>query len=297
MLKFMQRPIKINMTKDILNPQRFLTQIGRTPEVMTGMSRRPGEELTPEEVRARRIAALGNGASALARSKEKISATRLEANLFDIIANVNDFYEAQNSLDVFRNTHGATPLQEINSDEVDAFKADKQTITRFNHLILDVIDASAVTNPNEPNINFQDLVRFMTQQYAIISGEGNTAKFQAMARSTVLGMRNEFAVEQILIKNGVEFDSGNEKDDARGGDIIVNNMRIDLKASEDRAAAAQARAIENGYNPDRIIWSQIRSGDFRGELTLPPEAEERIAQDLIPLINRAAHTNYEALAS
>lgn len=178
-----------------------------------------------------------------------------------------------------------------------AFRANKRTITKFNHLVLDVIDASTVHNPNEPNITFQDLVQFMTQQYTVMSGDSNTARFQGMARSTVAGMRNEFAVEQLLIKYGVEFDSGDERDDARGGDIIVNNTRIDLKASEERAAAAQAKAAKNGYNPHRIIWSQIKAEDFKGELTLSPEAEERVARDLIPLINRAAHTNYPAVAS
>ena len=54
------------MKNDVLNPQRLNRQISQMPEVLNGRHRNPENDLTDEEVRAARIAAIGNGASALA---------------------------------------------------------------------------------------------------------------------------------------------------------------------------------------------------------------------------------------
>jgi len=282
-----KRPIN-----ETLNPSRFARAINQTPELRAGLPRQSLDELTDEEIRAAKIAAIGRGASALAMSREKeFGAYDLDANLFELIANITDFAEAQRSMDAFKDTYGTTKFKLIDPTQVSEYTANKQTVIKFNHILHEVINAGAHA------FDFSELVAFMTQQYGAISGEKNLANFEGIARMAVNGMRNELAVEQILIQNGIDFELGDENDEVHGGDFIVNGVRIDIKSTLARTEKAQQRERELGRNPDHVIWSHIDFKDYQGKLSLSQEGIEKASKELIPLINRAAGTAYQAVAS
>jgi len=283
------------MNKNPLDSRRFIQEINQTPEFLDNLPRTPRSEMSSEALRGARINAIGQGASALAirydQNEMRDPNGELNSHLYNMIATVNDFYEAQQSADAFRKRYGHTKFRNINRPEVDAFKSDKQTITEFNHLLTEIINLGA------EKFSFNELLTFMTQQYAASSGETNTRKFQGKAFSAIDGMRNEFNVEQLLIKNDIEFKKGTIAQDAQGGDIFVNRTPIDLKSSWMSAERAKIAAQEQGYNPNRIIWSGIEFEDFEGQLLLPAHTEARVMKRLIPAINKAAGTDYQAIAS
>jgi hypothetical protein len=280
------------MKNDALNPQRFNSQISRTPEMLRGMSQLSSEELTPEEVRARRINAIGNGASALALSHEnKDGESNLDSHIFNLIAHLHDFYEAQKSIDAFREKYNEVKHRNIDPVELNAYKADKQAITEFNHILRNVIEEGA------DYFNFSELLQFMTQEYKSISGASNVRGFYDAARMSIAGMRSEVAVEEILEENGVDFTQGTLEDDARGGDFIINDTRIDIKAGRFNTTMSQLKATEGGYSHEQIVWSRIEFEDFEGNLRLSTQVKKRVAKYLIPSINQAAGTDYQAIAS
>ena len=137
----------------------------------------------------------------------------------------------------------------------------------------------------------------MTHQYKSISLDPNTQGFYEDARMHLAGIRNEVAVEQILKDNGVDFEVGTAEDDALGGDFIINGKRIDIKSSLFTAKLRKASKIEKGHDDSGIVWSRIEFEDFEGKLTLSDRVKKRVSKYLIPKINEAAGTNYEALAS
>lgn len=118
------------------------------------------------------------------------------------------------------------------------FREAKAMIRRFNDALQDIIDTGA------NHLSFDDLLNFMTTMYRKSHGSSPEA-FKNEARSTLIGMRNELAVEQALIASGIEYEQGTDEDDAKGGDIIVNGVRIDIKSSHELAEEAKQQARDN----------------------------------------------------
>lgn len=275
---------------EALNPVRFVSAIRRRPEFQDALPRESIGDLTTEQMRAARISAVGQGATALAIEREEShGAYDLDANLFSLIGNASDFFEAHEAMEYFHDTYDRTPRHLIDQDEVDTFRANKQTVIKFNGILKEVMNAGAA------KFNFAELLEFITNQYTSIQAADNV-KFQEAIRQRMVGIRDELAVEQILIENGIDFELGSEEDEEVGGDFIINDVRIDIKSSQHAAVRAKQIASAHDDDPDRFIWSQIESKDYRGKLTLPPSATKRVAENLIPLINTAANTNYQLAA-
>lgn len=159
------------------------------------------------------------------------------------------------------------------------FKRFKKEIRGFNDALRDVIEKSG-------NMTFDELINFLATTYTAAHGK-SPSSFISHARDTIIGARNEVAFEQILTTAGITFNEGTDEDDARGGDVLVENVRIDTKTSWRKTEKAKAHALAHGYNPDRVVWSHINQDDYEGRLTLPAYKLQELAAKVRPDIERA----------
>lgn len=280
------------MKKDSLNPSRLRSLITQSPEFQAALPHRDPESMTLDERRnsARRAVALGGAALSLRLEQER-GAYDLDAQLTALISQLDDFYFSLGRVNKFRAYKAQHPDYYASEEDWQRHEHDREKVSRFNHTVGEVINAS------RGQFNFDELVTFMTQQHIILGGHDTQEDFHTEARSLVVGIRNEMAVEQVLIASGVEFERGTEDQDLHGGDFIVEGVPIDFKASLHTAERAKKSASERGYNPDTIVWSHIKFSDFRGGLVLPAEHNERVAKELIPDIERAVTSEKQRQAA
>lgn len=210
-----------------------------------------------------------------------------EHNILNTLGNMEDFYDAQNNINQLRKKYNTSGIRNIPQAERPQYLESRETITHFNHVLRDTVEASI----NE-DISYIELEKLITDQHNKVSGNMDPAGFKNMVHTTIDGMRNELAAEMILVNNNVVFKQGTEEDDSRGGDFIINGVPIDIKSGEKNAENKKYEAQQRGFNSDTIIWSQIKFEDFGGKLYLDPETEAKKAAKLLPLIDRAAGTNY-----
>lgn len=259
-------------------PGAIAAEVHRQPEYFASLPTRTHETATPDELVALRHRAFGQGALAAARRAEhNPTKTNLEKKLVTLTATFSSFEEGLRQARSMQ-TRIARDPQSYEARE--NFREGKARIRRFNDALQDVIDNGA------NHLSFDDLLNFMTTMYRKSHGSSPEA-FKNEARSTLIGMRNELAVEQALLASGIEYEQGTDEDDSKGGDIIVNGVRIDIKSSYERAEEAKQQARDNGYNPDVIIWSRIRFPDFEGRLTLPFEKAQELGLQLRADIEKA----------
>ena len=200
---------------------------------------------------------------------------------------MEDFFDAQKNINQLRNKYKTSGIRNIPQDERPLYLESRNTVTHFNHVLRDTIEASI----NE-DISYVELEKLITDQHNKVSGNMDPKGFKSMVHTTIDGMRNELAAEMILINNGVDFEQGSEEDDGRGGDFIINGVSIDIKSGEKNALNKKFEADTRGYNSDTIIWSQIKFEDFGGKLYLDPQTEDKVAAKLLPEIDKACGTNY-----
>lgn len=270
------------MSHKSLNPTHTATLVRSTPEFWAALPIKNAEDMPPDELKRFRTDAIIKGAAGAAlRLEQEHGAYDLDANLMSLIAHLNVFYNAQSSLTEFRDHYGHAKRHDIPDNIYEGYLTDKRRTTKFNHILREVINAGA------GKFNFNELLVFLTNQHIAMGGKDSQNEFHGMTRTALVGMRNEIAVEQILIRSGIEYKLGTEEQDAHGGDFIIDGVGIDVKASEKTTEHAKQNASHHGYNPDVIVWSHINFKDFDGELFLPQHLNEQVASDLIPDINVA----------
>lgn len=225
--------------------------------------------------------------SAALSAAESYKPHTFEHNILNTLGNMEDFFDAQNNINGLRTKYKTSGIRNIPQDERPQYLESRETVTHFNHVLRDTIEASI----NE-DISYIELEKLITDQHNKVSGNLEPAEFKGMVHTTIDGMRNELAAEMILINHGVEFDQGSEEDDSKGGDFIINGVSIDIKSGEKNAQNKKHEADIRGFNSDTIIWSQIKFEDFGGKLYLDPETEAKVAAKLLPLVDKAAGTNY-----
>lgn len=275
------------MKSDILDPSHFIAQISRSPEFQTALPRKNIDTMPPDELGRHRRRAVALGAAAIARhlEQERGNSYDLEANLMSLIAHMNSFYEGQRGVNAYRDRYDDMKLRDIPEKARAHYRMNKQKVTDFNHVLREVINAGA------PQFDFNELLVFMTTQHIAMGGRDTQQEFHDMARSSLVGMRNEIAVEQVLIANGVNYELGTAEQDARGGDFIIEDTMIDVKASPRTAEDAKQEAIRYGRNPNLIVWSHINFDDFEGKLTLPARLNQSVGHRLLPDIDKAVASN------
>lgn len=280
MLKSLQNHPK--MKNDSLNPSRLSKLITRSPEFQAALPRRNLDDMSPVERRqtTRRSVALGSAALSLRLEKEH-GTYHIDTQLTALISQLDNFYFSQKRIDEYRERTRDIPRGDIHKKDWQRHQYDKRKVTEFNHTLHEVINAS------RGQFNFHELLTFMTNQHIALGGSTTQEEFHGMARDALVGMRNEMAVEQVLLASGVKFEGGTIEQDSHGGDIIIEDIPLDLKASTYATKSAKESARKHGKNPDLIIWSHIYPEDYRGELVLPAKHNQRIASELLPDIHQA----------
>lgn len=281
----------MNNTPKELQIHPLNNKIADSDEFVTRRNSIDMTKLPPNEARRRRIAIVSGAALAISnRLVKERHQLDFEANIFALTAELPSFYDSQKIVDLLRERYPNGP-HSMPQGERDRLKRNKDTVTHFNHTLRQAIEVGAL------KMTMNELVTFMTTQYAVMTQSQDTQYFYNESHATAYGMRDEVAVEQILIKYGVDFKTGEEEDDEHGGDIIVNGVNIDLKSTRQAAERAKAKQKRFGYDDSHIVYSGIEDSDYRGQLYLPAEAEERIAKTLIPRILEAAGVSDQVVSA
>ena len=252
--------------KDVLNPNRFITRIRTSNEFLASL---PKHELPRDERQHAIQRAIATSALSLANHEKEGSGNDLDANLLEMISGLQGFYESSRLLDQLRERYGGP--QRMTPETRDLFYEAKDTIIEFNDTLVEVINSGA------SQFDFDELLTFMTNMFSAgnnlgsdhVAGRRRIADFSSRARESLVGMRNEMAVEQLLIYGDVDFRRGTVEEDSKGGDYFVEGVPIDFKSDERSAERSRLRAEEGGYDSSGILWSHVTPRDFEGKLTLP----------------------------
>jgi hypothetical protein len=287
---------KTNMTNpnipQVLDPGRFIPSIRRNDEFISSLPRASFESMAESEKRESIRRAVAAGAISIAEGLEKKhGGYDLDANLYKLVAGLNDFHEASVIMDELRDEYDSAYYMPPKEKRI--FYDHKDKITEFNHVLKEVINVGA------SRFDFEALLTFMTNMYVAGSRPEHeeAESFHSQARFAIIGMRNEVAVEQLLIAGDIDHEPGTKRQDDEGGDIVVQTVFIDLKASEKSAEKAKRRARMAGRNPDLVVWSHIYLEDFEGQLALPYRKNEEILGRLLPDLKKALASEGEQLAA
>jgi hypothetical protein len=280
-------------TNDVLNPNRFITRIRTSNEFLGALPKTDLRELDQDKREHALHRAIAASALSLAEHEKKESGHDLDANLFEMVSGLQGFYESSRTLDTLRDRYGSP--KNMPPAEKDRFYDSKDTIIEFNDTLVEVINSGA------SQFDFGELLTFMTNIFSASNSFGDqhasrhrTADFNARARESLVGMRNEMAVEQLLIAGGVEFRRGTVEEDSKGGDYFIEDVPIDFKSDEYSAQRARMRTEENGYDGSGIVWSHVNFEDFEGKLMLPYEKCVTIFAKLKPDLDAAIAAHQRA---
>jgi hypothetical protein len=275
-------PKLLSNSESPLNPIRFISAINSNESFLRALPERDGQKDSPELRRERQKLAIARGALSEAQKREtERGASDLDANLFALIGKLGSFYEGQHTMGRLLNTYGSP--HRMRPKEKLAYYKNKEKVIGFNHTLHEIINAAGT----KPPFDFSELLSFMTQMHIRGGGQATAQDFNTAAGSRLVGARNEMATEQVLIYGGVDYENGTVDDDGMGGDIIIGNVLIDVKAGELTARRAQEKARQEGHNPKTIIWSHIEFEDFKGGLILPKERNAPVFTALKPDIDAA----------
>jgi hypothetical protein len=268
--------------KTALNPAQFAGTIRRQPEFLRSLPQERYEALPVNERREQMQQAMAKGALSLANKLEKEHGEyNLDANLYRLIGSLSSFRQNSHELGALRDKYGG--VHSMPAAIKDRFYRCKEEVTEFNHVLREVINASA------SRFGFNDLLTFMTTMQTASGGREGIEEFQQDARSALVGMRNEMAFEQLLIHAGLDYEIGTLEQDAAGGDFIIEGIPVDVKASQAAADQARERSRSGGYDASGIIWSHIHFEDYEGQLTLPYEKNDEVFARLKPELDRILH--------
>ncbi|MDN5275231.1 MAG: hypothetical protein JWP06_1132 [Candidatus Saccharibacteria bacterium] len=277
-------------TPQVLNPGRFVTSIRHDSEFLGGLPKAEYQSMPQDQKRESMQRAIAAGALSIAERLEKEHGEYdLDANLYKLVAGLDDFHRGSVAMDQLRDEYGSPHY--MPPPEKQDFYDHKDKITEFNHVLREVINAGA------SRFNFDELLIFMTNMYIASSGSKDAQSFHAQARMTIVGMRNEVAIEQLMIAAGVEYNLGTAAQDSVGGDIVIQGVLIDVKASEKSAEKAKQKAKRSGRNQDRIVWSHIEFADYEGGLMLPYKKNDEILQKLLPDLRIALASEQQQLSA
>lgn len=263
-----------------LETRRFIESIQQDPAFAETISTQRLSELDPRQRREHLVGAVAAGALSIATElEEERGEYDLDANLYRLVGKLGAFYKSSVIIDELREKYESS--RDMPQTEKRVFYSNKDTVTEFNHILGEVINAGA------SKFTFDELLTFMTNMHAASGNRENTGDFYTHAKRALIGMRSELAVEQVLIANGIDYSLGDLEQESKGGDVIINDIPIDIKSSLQATERAKERAKRNGWNPDRIVWSHITPKDFDGKLTLPYDRIEEIFARIKPDLDKA----------
>lgn len=203
----------------------------------------------------------------------------LDTQLQTLATSLDSFNVSSEELDRLRETYD-DPREMPEVEEV-RYKTYKRRIIDFNQRLRDVIRSSA------SKLKFDDLLEYMTGSFAKHHSKAATNEFSERARTTIVGMRNEVALQQVLDEAHVPYQQATQLQDAHGGDIVIDGVPIDIKSSRFAVMRAKQRARRAHHDTRTIVWSHIEPEDFRGQLKLPERAVSPLWRELRLDLQRA----------
>jgi hypothetical protein len=259
-----------------LNPSDYIEKIMTSEAYAAPMDEmRGGPKPDAESFAIKHGLIISQAAEALARESESQSGRKtFEGQILDVISHLPQFMQSQIALNKMRESHASYREKAPHLD----------TVVRLNHSLKELVDTN-------PLLQFSQVLRFLNQMNAAINGKGHSELFTYEARSILVGMRHEIAVEQMLgTMPDVEYQDTDLASDLKGSDIFVSingspYVPIDVKASFVSAEKAKQKAAAYGYNPNLIIWSQLYEEDFGDSFRIPHETvmerKDRVYDQLV----------------
>jgi len=212
-------------------------------------------------LKVQRGEAISQAAEFMSRESETSSGHKtFDGHILEVISHLPQFLDSQIALNTLRKSY--TPHSE-KAPHLD-------NVVRLNHALKELVDAN-------PLLSFTNVLGFLQQMNTAINGQGHAELFSYEARSILVGMRHEIAVEQMLgMMPDVDYQDTSLENDLKGSDVFVSidnspYVAIDIKASETSAQNAQQKAARRGYNPAVIVWSQLYDNDFGDNFRIPHE--------------------------
>lgn len=269
------------MSNPSLDLHRLSESVLRNPAYAEGLPRQNLAELSDDDRRAVRRNAMAHSAMSLSQQREKDHGPYdLDANLYQLMAATEPFFEAQHNIDDFRFRTKDVDWRTVPQEDKADYRQARQTLTDFNHIVREIIEIGG------GKFNFNQLVTFMTNVHIANGGAKSANAFAQMAESCVSGMRVEVGDEQALIHSGIEFEVGTKDQDIHGGDFFIDGVGFDIKHSQNRVEKERAIARSRGDDPNVIIWSHIEDDYFNGQLILPADKNDIVARGLLADIKK-----------
>ena len=270
----------------LLSPSRFTEAISRNRKFMEELPKRDFNTLSGDEQRQVKRRAIGRGALAVSEQlkEEKTPDSGLDSHLFKLVGNLDAFFGDSRRVKQTREKY--EDVRQMSQRERNTFEQRKQGVIDFNHALYDVIDAGA------SRFDFNQLLEFMTKMHIAANSRESAKEFYTYAREALIGMRAEAVFGQALIAGGRTF-KRDKKLDKFGGDFTVDDVPIDVKASEFGVEEARRKAERDGRNPDTIIWLHMNFEDFDGKLALSPDKAAELYQRIEPDLDNAIASERE----
>jgi hypothetical protein len=264
-----------------IDTQRHLYMAQTRPEYLGSLPRTNFRELPENERRSHLRTAFSKGALAAAeRAEAEQGETSLNAALFKVSASIHGFERGIKNLGEIRTAYKGIRTRNMDPETFAEFDNAKNDVQQFNEVITNVIEVGG------NRMSFDQLMNFLMTTYRATHGESPSA-FESHARDVIVGMRDEVNFKLALMAAGMEVGDTTRKDDRKGKDMEVEGVPIDTKAGRHQAEEAKARARREGHNPDLIVYSGIKYGDYTGGLILPFHKLQEIGERARPAIQRA----------
>lgn len=264
-----------------IDTRHHLYKAQTSPEYRGSLPRTDFHELPESERRAHLRSAFSKGALAAAeRAENERGQTDLDAALFKLSGSIHDFEESYKDLGEIRAAYKGIRTYQMDPETRAEFSEGKRNIRKFNEAVRNVIEVGG------KRLGFDQLVNFLVTTYTATHGESPTA-FELHAREVVAGMREEVNFKLALMAAGVEVNDVEDKDEEKGGDMEIEGVLIDTKASYSLVERARAKARAERRNPNVIVHSGITEEDYGGKLVLPFHKLQEVGKKNIPVIQRA----------
>lgn len=263
---------------------KYLSQIARSREYGDERQRGLRSEHQSDAEKARtKQRAIRVGGIALANANTSESGYRnKDGTLLYLAANLDVFHHAKARLD---------------DGHDDTWHSDKREVSKFNHALKDAIDKNK-------RAGMSGILTYMKEAYANINPQSDMALFEQQARTVLVGMQHELAAEQIIESTGrfsVDYDRMDVseeqaiEDDLHGDDIFVidnetgRRFSVDIKYREETVRHKRQKAVEDGRDPNKIIWSRCNPQDFTDNFSIDPTIAERKAAAMMRDLEAASY--------
>ncbi len=267
--------------KTLLDPNYYIRTIKTHEGFLTDFPDTDRSTMDKQKRRDLLSRAVGGAAITIANEMEANPAKPdLEAHIFRLVGEIEPFYRSSKLVDSLlkRYNHNPSTMPEYHKRQYYDAKEDQFD---FNDTLHDIVSDGGM------QINFDELVGFMTKMYGASQGPENLADFQQLVTRQLVGMRDEVNFGLILEDNGIEYRRAT-RDEEKEGDIFIGDTPVDLKSSPGAVERGREKARNAYHGSTHLLWSHIKPSDYGSRLALPLEMYDvvwdRVQNDLRAIV-------------